>query len=65
MQVLEGNLPITQIPDYNDDYKQFEYIRQPIKESEIAEWREMGSTHDTDSYLAVNPCVGYMMLQII
>jgi len=36
-------------PRWTDEYKQFEYVRQPIKDSEIAEWRRLGYTHDSFS----------------
>lgn len=48
-ELIEGHLPITTIPDFSEDYKQFEYIRQPIKQSEIDTWRELGYTHDSFS----------------
>lgn len=33
-------------PDWTDAYKQFEYTRQPIKQSEIDIWREWGYNHN-------------------
>jgi hypothetical protein len=36
-------------PIWDDEYKSFEYTRQPIKQEEIDKWREMGYTHDTFS----------------
>jgi hypothetical protein len=43
--IVRGHLE----PNWSDSYKQFEYVRQPIKDSEIANWRSMGYTHDTFS----------------
>lgn len=34
---------------WDDHYKDFDYVRQPIKAEEIASWREQGYTHDTFS----------------
>lgn len=34
---------------WDDSFKQFDYVRQPIKPEEIIEWRKMGYTHDTFS----------------
>ena len=48
-QLYTGHIPISTIPDYSEDYKDFEYIRQPIKQSEIDTWREWGYTHDSFS----------------
>lgn len=36
-------------PIWDDSYKQFEYVRQPIKQEEVDNWRAMGYTHDTFS----------------
>jgi hypothetical protein len=36
-------------PYWTDEYKQFEYTRQPIKQSEIETWRSWGYTHNTFS----------------
>ena len=36
-------------PTWNQDYKQFEYQRQPIKPEEIHNWRQMGYTHNSFS----------------
>lgn len=36
-------------PNWTDAYKKFDYVRQPIKDSEIAEWRKLGYTHDSFS----------------
>ena len=36
-------------PNWDNSFKQFEYTRQPIKQSEINEWRQQGYTHDSFS----------------
>lgn len=36
-------------PNWTDAYKQLEYERQPIKQSEISEWRKLGYKHDAFS----------------
>lgn len=36
-------------PIWDDAYKSYEYTRQPIKQTEIDAWRELGYTHDTFS----------------
>lgn len=36
-------------PIWDDSYKNFTYVRQPIKQEEIDKWRELGYTHDTFS----------------
>ena len=36
-------------PIWTDSYKQLDYERQPIKDSEIAEWRRKGYTHNSFS----------------
>ena len=35
--------------NWSDTYKSFPYVRQPIKDSEIQEWRSQGYTHDSFS----------------
>ena len=43
---------------WNEDYKNFDYIKQPIKEEEITEWREQGYYHKSFSgamYSSTNP----------
>lgn len=48
-ELTKGNMDLDQIPGFNDDYKKFEYTRQPIKQSEIDHWRTLGYTHDSFS----------------
>ena len=43
---------------WNEDYKNFDYIKQPIKEEEITQWREQGYYHESFSgamYSSKNP----------
>ena len=40
-----GNVPV----HWGTEYKNYEYVRQPIKQEEIDVWREQGYTHDTFS----------------
>jgi len=34
---------------WDDDYKEFEYSKQPLKEEEITKWRDQGYYHDSFS----------------
>ena len=36
-------------PIWTSAYQDFEYVRQPIKPEEVAQWRAQGYTHDTFS----------------
>lgn len=40
-----GKVPVI----WDDSFKQLSFEREPIKDSEITEWRKMGYTHDTFS----------------
>jgi len=45
-------------PIWNDDYKNFEYTKQPISQDEVTRWRAEGYTHNSftgEMYNSKNP----------
>jgi hypothetical protein len=50
-------------PTWDDSYKQLEFVKQPIKESEITQWREQGYYNESFSgsmYSSKNPMPGWV-----
>lgn len=46
------------IPIWDEDYKNFEYKKQPVSDQEIQNWRQMGYTHNSftgEMYDSRNP----------
>lgn len=44
-KVTKGKVPVC----WQDEYKQFEYTKQPLKEEEIKNWRSLGYYHESFS----------------
>ena len=41
-------------PVWNDDYKNYTYVRQPLTKKELTEWRQQGYTHDSFTGMVYN-----------